>query len=78
MNCTCESHNMHICYLKTHGEEECLKSVSDNPTVTCRHCGAQANSVQYVCAAHLGSDAPNVEGGHGALDLGEVGKPHVG
>ena len=29
-------------------------------------------------AAHLGEDAPNVEGGHGSVGLDEVGKPHAG
>jgi hypothetical protein len=69
---------MHICYLKSQGLEECIKSISDNPTVECRQCGAKANSLQYVCAAHLGQEAPNVEGGHGIVDLEDIGKPHAG
>jgi len=78
MSCTCESHTQHICYLKSHGQGECLKAITDAPTVECRHCGAQANSAEYVCAAHLKQDAPNVEGGHGSISLAEVGKPHAG
>jgi hypothetical protein len=78
MNCNCESHNMHICHLKSQGQDECIRSITDNPTVECRHCGAKANSLQYICAAHLGQDAPNVEGGHGIVGLDEVGKPHAG
>jgi len=76
--CKSESHNKHICYLKMQGSDDILRSVTDNPAVECRHCGAKANSLQYVCAAHLEEDAPNVEGGHGSVDLGEVGKPHAG
>ena len=78
MNCEIESHKKHICYLKSHGEEECLKSVTDNPQVKCRQCGAMANSSEFLCAAHLKDDAPNVEGGHGIADLEDVGRPHSG
>ncbi len=78
MNCNCEAHKMHYCYLKSNGLEDCLKSISDNPTVECSHCGAKVNDIQNVCAAHLGKDAPNVEGGHGTVGLEEVGKPHAG
>ncbi|MBT0665104.1 hypothetical protein KI809_12425 [Geobacter pelophilus] len=78
MDCTCDNHATHICQLKATGLTAELQRVTDNPTVTCRHCGAQANSAQYVCAAHLGTDAPNVEGGHGSVGLDEVGKPHAG
>ena len=78
MGCTCESHTKHICYLKSHGQEECIKALTDHPTVECRQCGAKANSLEYICAAHLRQDAPNVEGGHGSARLDEVGKPHAG
>jgi hypothetical protein len=78
MNCNCEDHKKHFCYLKAHGLNDCLESITDKPTVKCSHCGARVNDVQYVCAAHLGSDAPNVEGGHGSVGLDEVGKPHAG
>jgi hypothetical protein len=78
MSCNGESHKMHICYLKLQGQEECIRSITDNPTVECRHCGAKANSLQYICAAHLGQEAPNVEGGHGSVSLDEIGKPHAG
>ena len=77
MECKVESHKMHICNLKMQGLDDCIKSVSDNPTVECKHCGAKANSLEYVCAAHLEEDAPNVEGGHGTVDIDEVGKPHA-
>ncbi len=78
MNCTCESHHMHICALKAEGKTDLIKSLTDNPTVECRQCGARANSVEYLCAAHLRDEAPNVEGGHGSVGLEEVGKPHAG
>lgn len=78
MSCNCESHTMHICYLKSHGQDDCIKTLTDNPTVECRQCGAKANSLEYICAAHLGEDAPNVEGGHGSVELDEIGKLHEG
>jgi hypothetical protein len=34
--------------------------------------------MEYVCAASLEDDAPSVEGGHGSVDVAEVGKPHEG
>ena len=46
MNCNSESHKTHICYLKSQGQEECIRSITDNPTVECRHCGAKANSLE--------------------------------
>jgi len=76
--CKVESHNEHICFLKMNGLDDILKKVSDNPTVECKHCGAKANSMQYVCAASLEDDAPSVEGGHGTVDVEEAGKPHEG
>lgn len=78
MRCTGEAHKMHMCVLKTEGQYDLIESLSDHPTVECRQCGAKANSLEYVCAAHLGENAPNVEGGHGCADLEEVGKPHAG
>jgi hypothetical protein len=77
MSCTAETHSMHICMLKNAGRDELVRSLTDNPTVQCRQCGAKANSLQNICAAHLGGDAPNVEGGHGNVDLDQVGKPHA-
>lgn len=78
MNCNSESHAQHLCYLKSHGQEDLLRELSANPAVECRQCGAQANSAEYVCAAHLKQDAPNVEGGHGSVPLTEIGRPHAG
>jgi hypothetical protein len=77
MSCTVETHRTHMCALKKEGKDDLIKSLSDNPTVECRHCGAKANSLQYVCAAHLQEEAPNVEGGHGSVGLEEIGKPHA-
>ncbi len=78
MSCDSERHKMHMCVLKAQGKDDCIKSFSDNPTVECRQCGAKANSLRYVCAAHLGETSPNVEGGHGSVDFENVGKPHAG
>jgi hypothetical protein len=67
-----------MCALKTQGRDDIIKSLADQPTVECQHCGAKANSIQNICAAHLGATAPNIEGGHGTVSLDEVGKPHAG
>jgi len=78
MSCDCKNHQMHICQLKSLGQHDLVASMSDNPVVQCHQCGARANSIEYLCAAHLGKEAPNVEGGHGSVGLEEVGKPHSG
>jgi hypothetical protein len=78
MSCNTESHKMHMCTLKLEGNDELIRSLSGNPTVQCRHCGARADSLENICAAHLEGDAPNVEGGHGSVGLEDVGKPHAG
>ncbi len=78
MSCTCESHNMYMCVLKAQGNEELIRSLSMNPMVECRQCGAKADSVRNLCAAHLCGEAPNVEGGHGSVNLEDIGKPHAG
>ena len=78
MSCNSESHKLHICHLKMNGQQDRIKSLTDSPTVECRQCGVQANSLEFVCAAHLKEDAPNVEGGHGSLGLDQIGKPHAG
>ena len=78
MSCTSEHHQKHMCALKSQGLDDCVKTLSDKPTVECRQCGAKANSAQNLCAAHLMDEAPNVEGGHGSVGLDEIGKPHEG
>jgi hypothetical protein len=78
MSCDCETHKLHICHLKSIGQHERVGRLTDNPTVQCRQCGAKANSIESICAAHLKEDAPNVEGGHGNVGLDEVGKAHAG
>lgn len=78
MSCDSEHHKMHMCTLKREGQDDIIKSLSDHPTVTCRQCGAKANSSEYLCAAHLGDWAPSVEGGHGSVGFEEVGKKHEG
>jgi hypothetical protein len=69
---------MHMCVLKEKGSTDLIRTLSEHPTVECRHCGAKANSLRYICAAHLGDNAPNVEGGHGSVGPEETGKPHAG
>ena len=50
MSCDIEQHKMHMCALKSQGEDDCIKSLSDNPTVQCSNCGAKANDPQNLCA----------------------------
>ena len=51
MACNIEQHKMHMCALKAESKNsECIKSLSDKPTVVCGNCGAQANSPENVCA----------------------------
>jgi len=78
MSCDDKNHQMHMCALKRQELDDCIKELSDKPTVECRQCGAKANSSKNLCAAHLGDWAPNVEGGHGSVSIDEIGKPHEG
>lgn len=78
MKCDSKDHSKHICAMKMQGLEDCIRELSSQPTVECRHCGAKANSIKNVCAAHMADMAPNVEGGHGSVSLEDVGKPHAG
>jgi hypothetical protein len=78
MQCDSKDHAQHMCMLKAQGLDDRIASLSDQPTVECRHCGAKANSIRNVCAAHLEDTAPNIEGGHGSVGLDEVGQPHAG
>lgn len=78
MGCNSETHHLHMCALRAQGKTDLIAELSDHPTVECRQCGARANGVENLCAAHLLDEAPNVEGGHGAVGLEEVGRPHEG
>jgi hypothetical protein len=78
MSCDSKNHSMHMCVLKAQGKDDCIRDLSDQPTVECKKCGAKANSVKNLCAAHLLHDAPSVEGGHGSVSLADIGKPHAG
>ena len=78
MECNSKDHSKHMCALIAQGLGDCIGSLSDKPVVECKHCGAKANSIKNICAAHLGATAPNIEGGHGSVSLDEVGKPHAG
>jgi len=78
MRCNDKAHQQHMCSLKAAGRSDLIERFSSQPEVTCKHCGVRANSLENICAAHLQEQAPNVEGGHGSVDLTEVGKPHAG
>jgi hypothetical protein len=43
----------HICWLSAQGLEGCIEQLSDRPLVECIYCGAKANSLRNICAAHL-------------------------
>jgi hypothetical protein len=78
LKCDSKDHSKHMCALIAQGLDDCIHLLSDKPIVTCKHCGAKANSSKNICAAHLGTMAPNIEGGHGFVSLDDVGKPHAG
>ncbi len=78
MPCDSKDHSKHMCAMSRQGLTDCIRELSDKPVVECRYCGAKANSIKNICAAHLKEAAPNVEGGHGAADFDEIGKPHAG
>ncbi len=49
--CSCgEKHVGHLCVLRSTGKTEEIKHITDNPTVSCFTCGAEANSAENVCA----------------------------
>ena len=50
MACDIESHKKHMCALKSEANEECIKTLSDNPTVECSNCGAKSNEPKNLCA----------------------------
>lgn len=78
MTCDSKDHSKHMCALKAQGLQDCIQVLSDKPLIECRYCGAKANSIKSICAAHLFDTAPNVEGGHGSVSLEDVGKKHAG
>lgn len=49
--CRCGAkHTGHICMLKSRGLNTEIAHVTDQPTVVCFTCGAEANSAENVCA----------------------------
>ena len=50
MACNIEQHKMHMCALKAENNDECIKTLSDKPTVECGNCGAKANSPDNLCS----------------------------
>lgn len=50
MACSCgEKHQGHICVLKSNGKTVEVAHLTENPTVVCFSCGAEANSAENVC-----------------------------
>ena len=47
---TCRCGAGHICMLKSAGRLDEIAHITDNPTVTCFTCGAEANSADNVCS----------------------------
>ncbi|MCM0081426.1 hypothetical protein L4X63_07475 [Geomonas sp. Red32] len=49
--CRCGAkHTGHICMLKSKGLVEEIAHITDQPTVVCFTCGAEANTADNVCA----------------------------
>ena len=49
MGCDLEQHKMHMCALKSHGKDECIKTLSDSPSFECGNCGSKANEADNLC-----------------------------
>ena len=50
-NCTCpENHKRHICTIRSQGLTNLVEALTNEPTVKCVICGAEANSAVYVCS----------------------------
>ncbi len=49
MSCSLEEHKMHLCAMQSQDNQECIRSLTDKPTVECVNCGALANDPQNVC-----------------------------
>jgi hypothetical protein len=71
---SCDS-SKHMCVLKEQGLDDCIETLSDKPVVECRHCGARANSIRNICAAHFGERAPAGAGGQGLIGPAGAGTP---
>ncbi|HIJ96207.1 MAG TPA: hypothetical protein HPP94_10835 [Desulfuromonadales bacterium] len=49
--CSCgESHQGHICVLRSKGLTKDVEHLTNNPTVSCFTCGVEANSAENVCS----------------------------
>lgn len=46
-----EIHTGHMCELESQQEWDIMRQITDNPTVKCENCGAEANSSRNVCMA---------------------------
>ena len=44
-----ELHAGHICELESQQQWDTIRQITDNPSVRCENCGAEANSSKYVC-----------------------------
>ncbi len=49
-SCLCgEKHQGHLCVLRSKGMTKEIEHITNNPTVACFTCGAEANSEENVC-----------------------------
>ncbi len=44
-----EVHVGHMCELESQQEWDIMRQITDNPSVKCENCGAEANSPRNVC-----------------------------
>lgn len=50
-SCSCgEKHQGHLCVLRSKGMMKEIQHLTDNPSIACFTCGAEANSEENVCS----------------------------
>ena len=74
MACNKKNLTKHMCGLAALGMQDCIESLSDNPVIECKYCGAKANSIKNICAALFVVKAKVSESHHASANLGKCGK----
>lgn len=50
MPCDSVMHQLHMCALQALDKQELIDALTDQPTVSCQICGAQANDPRNLCS----------------------------